>query len=111
MASAFVFPGGATEEGEDARTAAARELFEEAGVRVTDVRYIASQPWPFPSSLMIACIATALDDRLTIDRTELEDAIWVSRDEVRAALAGDATRFGVPPAYAIAHTLLKEWAE
>ena len=101
---------GFLEPGESIEEAVARELFEEAGVRVADVRYIASQPWPFPSSLMIACIATALDDRLTIDRTELEDAIWVSRDEVRAALAGDATRFGVPPAYAIAHTLLKEWA-
>ena len=59
---------------------------------------------------MIACVATALDDRLAIDTTELEDAIWVSRDEVRAALAGDASRFGVPPAYAIAHTLLEAWA-
>lgn len=102
---------GFLEPGESIEEAVARELFEEAGVRVRDVRYIASQPWPFPSSLMIACVATALDDRLTIDRTELEDAIWVSRDEVRAALAGDESRFGVPPAYAIAHTLLKEWAE
>jgi len=102
---------GFLEPGESIEEAVARELFEEAGVRVRDVRYIASQPWPFPSSLMIACVATALDDRLTIDRTELEDAIWVSRDEVRAALAGDESRFGVPPAYAIAHTLLREWAD
>ncbi|WP_343528523.1 NAD(+) diphosphatase [Sphingomonas sp.] len=109
---------GFLEPGESIEEAVARELFEEAGVRVKNVRYIASQPWPFPSSLMVACVATALDDRLTIDRTELEDAIWVSRDDVRAALAGDgagdgardATRFGVPPSYAIAHTLLKEWA-
>ncbi|MET3438472.1 NAD(+) diphosphatase [Sphingomonas sp. 1185] len=101
---------GFLEPGESIEEAVARELFEEAGVRVRDVRYIASQPWPFPSSLMIACVATALDDRLAIDTTELEDAIWVSRDEVRAALAGDASRFGVPPTYAIAHTLLEAWA-
>ncbi|WP_294240478.1 NAD(+) diphosphatase [uncultured Sphingomonas sp.] len=101
---------GFLEPGESIEEAVARELFEEAGVRVRHVRYIASQPWPFPSSLMIACVAEAVDDRLTIDTTELEDAIWVSRDEVRAALAGDGSRFGVPPAYAIAHTLLEAWA-
>ena len=55
----------------------AREIFEEAGVRVRDVRYVASQPWPFPSSLMIACVASADDDAITLDKTELEDAIWV----------------------------------
>ncbi len=102
---------GFLEPGESIEEAVARELFEEAGVRVANVRYIASQPWPFPSSLMIACVAEALDDRLTIDTTELEDAIWVSRDEVRAALAGDGSRFAVPPAYAIAHTLLEAWAD
>ncbi|WP_230483793.1 NAD(+) diphosphatase [Sphingomonas sp. Leaf21] len=101
---------GFLEPGESIEEAVARELFEEAGVRVGNVRYIASQPWPFPSSLMIACVATAVDDVLTIDTTELEDAIWVSRDEVRAALAGDGSRFGVPPDYAIAHTLLAAWA-
>jgi NAD+ diphosphatase len=102
---------GFLEPGESIEEAVARELFEEAGVRVENVRYVASQPWPFPSSLMIACVATAVDDRLTIDTTELEDAIWVPRDEVRAALAGDSSRFGVPPAYAIAHTLLEAWAQ
>ncbi len=102
---------GFLEPGESIEEAVARELFEEAGVRVRNVRYIASQPWPFPSSLMIACCAEAVDDRLTIDTTELEDAIWVSRDEVRAALAGDGSRFGVPPSYAIAHTLLEAWAK
>ena len=102
---------GFLEPGESIEEAVARELFEEAGVRVGHVRYIASQPWPFPSSLMIACVAEAMDDRLTIDTTELEDAIWVSRDAVRAALAGDESRFGVPPSYAIAHTLLEAWAK
>ena len=97
---------GFLEPGESIEEAVARELFEEAGVRVENVRYIASQPWPFPSSLMIACVAEAVDDRLTIDTTELEDAIWVSRDEVHAALAGDTSRFGVPPAQSISATLL-----
>ncbi len=77
-----------------------------------DVRYVASQPWPFASSLMIACTAQADDDAVTLDTHELEDAIWVSRDDVRAALDGapDA-RFIAPPRYAIAHSLLTSWAD
>ncbi len=100
----FVEPAEAIEE------AVAREVAEEAGVTVTDVRYVASQPWPFPSSLMIACIGRAAGDALAIDRHELEDAIWVTRDEVRVALAGKPGRFIAPPPYAIAHTLLAAWA-
>ena len=101
---------GFVEVGEAIEEAVARETLEEAGVRVSDVRYVASQPWPFPSSLMIACIARAQDDALTLDTTEIEDAMWVTRDEVRAALAGDPdARFGAPPRYAIAHTLLSAW--
>jgi len=101
---------GFVEVGESIEEAVARETLEEAGVVVGDVRYVASQPWPFPSSLMIACIAGAEGDALTLDTDELEDAIWVTRDEVRAALDGrpDA-RFGAPPPYAIAHTLLRTW--
>jgi NAD+ diphosphatase len=102
---------GFLEPGESIEEAVAREIYEEAGVRVADVRYIASQPWPFPSSLMIACVGHAEDDRLTLDTYELEDAIWATRAEVRAALAGEAGRFQTPPAYAIAHTLLRVWAE
>ena len=64
---------GFVEVGETIEAAVARELHEEAGIRVTDVRYVASQPWPFPSSLMIGCTATAIDDALTIDTTELDD--------------------------------------
>lgn len=101
---------GFLEPGESIEEAVAREIMEEAGVRVSDVRYIASQPWPFPSQLMIACVAQAKDDALTIDANELEDAIWVSRDDVRAALAGEKAPFVPPPRYAIAHTLLAEWA-
>lgn len=101
---------GFVEVGESIEEAVARETLEEAGVRVTDVRYVASQPWPFASSLMIACIARAEDDTLSLDTTEIEDAMWVTRDEVRAALAGDSeARFIAPPRYAIAHSLLSAW--
>ena len=101
---------GFLEPGESIEEAVAREIHEEAGVRVRDVRYVASQPWPFPSQLMIACIGTAEDDALTIDTHELEDAIWVSRDVVRQVLAGGEGPFIAPPPYAIAHTLLETWA-
>jgi NAD+ diphosphatase len=101
---------GFVEPGETIEEAVARETFEEAGVHVRDVRYVASQPWPFPGSLMIACIATADDLTITVDPHELEDARWVTRDDVRAALAGDeAASFQPPPRYAIAHTLLTTW--
>jgi NAD+ diphosphatase len=101
---------GFLEPGESIEEAVAREIMEEAGVRVTNVRYIASQPWPFPSSLMIACVGQAEDDRITLDTNELEDAIWVSRDDVRKVLAGESGPFLPPPPYAIANTLLAEWA-
>jgi len=101
---------GFLEPGESIEEAVARELHEEAGVRVSQVHYVASQPWPFPSSLMIACIAHVEDDALTIDYTELEDAIWVTRDEVEASLGGDpGAPFLSPPHYAIAHTLFRRW--
>ena len=101
---------GFVEVGESIEAAVARELFEESGVRVSDVRYVGSQPWPFPSSLMIACVATAADEALTIDLTELEDARWFTREEVAAAMAGvsDAP-FLAPPPFAIAHSLLAHW--
>ena len=102
---------GFVEPGESIEEAVRRETQEEAGVVVGAVRYIASQPWPFPSSLMIACIGEAESDRLSLDKKELEEAIWVTRDEVRAALAGDTAPFLPPPPYAIANTLLNAWIE
>lgn len=103
---------GFLEVGESIEEAVAREIHEEAGVRVRDVRYLASQPWPFPSSLMVACIGVAEEDAITIDAHELEDARWFTREEVRLALAGDpAAPFGAPPPYAIARTLLTAWME
>jgi NAD+ diphosphatase len=100
---------GFLEPGESIEEAVAREIEEESGVRVSGVRYVASQPWPFPSQLMIACVGVAEDDAITLDTHELEDAMWVTRDEVRAALAG-AGPFLAPPRYAIAHSLLTHWA-
>jgi NAD+ diphosphatase len=101
---------GFLEPGESIEEAVARELHEEAGVRVHSVRYLASQPWPFPSQLMMACVARTDDDAITLDANELEDAKWVDRAGVAAALAGDeGAPFLPPPAYAIANTLFRMW--
>lgn len=101
---------GFLEPGESIEAAVARELQEEAGIKVADITYVTSQPWPFPSSLMIGCHARALEDELTIDRTELDDARWFTREEIAAALAGDVdAAFQPPPRFAIARTLLDHW--
>jgi NAD+ diphosphatase len=103
---------GFVEPGESIEEAVIRELKEEAGIGARDVRYVVSQPWPFPGSLMIACIATAEGDSLVIDRTELEDAFWADRAGVEAAMAGaEGAPFVAPPAFAIAHTLLERWLD
>ena len=78
---------GFLEPGESVEEAVRREIFEEAGVRCGAVRYVTSQPWPFGGSqLMMACVAEALDDHLTIDTKELEDARWVTKEEVCAGV-------------------------
>lgn len=106
---------GFIEPGESIEEAVAREIKEETGVSVAldSVRYHSTQPWPFPSSLMIGCLARATDTRITIDETEMADARWFSRDEITAALAagGRGQGFFVPPHFAIAHQLIKTWAE
>ena len=103
---------GFVEPGESIEEAVARELAEEAGVAVGEVSYVASQPWPFPGSLMIACLARAESDAIRLDENELEDAKWVDRAGVEAALAGASDApFLAPPPFAIANTLLKRWIE
>jgi NAD+ diphosphatase len=103
----FIEPGESIEEG------VAREVFEEAGVRVREVSYIASQPWPFPSQLMIACHAVTEDTGLTIDHNELEDARWFTRAEVAEAMGrGErSASFIAPLRQAIAHHMLAWWLE
>lgn len=101
---------GFIEPGETIEEAVRREVYEEAGIQVGRVQYIASQPWPFPSSLMIGCFAEAISNDIKIDETELEDARWFTRQEAEAALAGDGS-FSPPPALAIAHHLLRLWVE
>ncbi|GGK40996.1 NAD(+) diphosphatase [Salinarimonas ramus] len=103
---------GFVEPGETMEDAVRRETFEEAGVRVGRVSYALSQPWPFVSSLMLGCVGEAEGDALDIDRDELEDARWFTRDEVRLMLANthpDGLR--VPPPVAIAHHLVRLFVE
>lgn len=101
---------GFIEPGESLEEAVAREIREEAGIQVGNVRYVASQPWPFPGQLMIGCLAEAESDAITLDTNELEHAMWVDRAAVEAALRGDSgAPFEPPPHYAIAHTLLTRW--
>ena len=103
---------GFVEPGDDIENAVRREIMEEAGVRVGAVHYVASQPWPFPYSLMIGCWGEALDDRITLDVTELPEARWFGRAEVGEMLAGrHPLGHIVPPQLSIAHTLIRAFAE
>ncbi len=102
---------GFVEPGESLEEAVRRELFEEAGITTARVRYIASQPWPFPSSLMVGAFAeTTGTGELALDDDEIEEARWVTKTDVRAALDG-AGPWLAPPPLAIAHTLLRAWVE
>ena len=101
---------GFVEPGESLEGAVCREVLEEAGVKAHSVEYVASQPWPFPSSLMIGCHAYADDKTIVIDETELEDARWFTREEVAHAMTGaEDGAFIAPPPFAVAHHLLKWW--
>ena len=104
---------GFIEPGESLEEAVSRETLEEAGVEVRDVSYVASQPWPFPSQLMIGCHGFATSRVLTIDKTELDDARWFTRAQVAESLerGREAESFVPPPHQAIAYTLLAWWLE
>jgi NAD+ diphosphatase len=99
---------GFMEPGEMIEEAARREVLEESGIQVGTIAYVASQPWPFPSSLMIGLVGAALNQDVVIDKTELEDARWFSRAEVRLMLEErHPDGLGVPPPMAIAHKILE----
>ncbi|GAA3628045.1 NAD(+) diphosphatase [Microbacterium awajiense] len=100
---------GFVEAGESLEATVHRELAEEAGVALRDVRYRGSQPWPFPRSLMCGFLATAIDDGLARpDGEEIVDVRWFHRDEIGAALSGDSD-FALPGPASIAHRLIAGW--
>lgn len=98
---------GFVEPGESLEDAVRREVHEEAGVRVGDVAYLGSQPWPFPSSLMLGYHAWAVDPTVTVDGDEIAEARWFTRDELTAACADGSV--GLPPAVSIARRLIERW--
>ncbi len=103
---------GFVEAGESLEQAVRREVHEETGVDVGAVTYVGSQPWPFPSNLMLGFIAEARSEAITIDPYELADARWFDREMVRAAFALDpGAAFLTPPSIAIAYHLLKHWLD
>jgi NAD+ diphosphatase len=97
------------EPGEGIEEAVRREVFEETGVRIGKVGYLASQPWPFPTSLMIGCVAEALNTDLTIDPVEIEAAKWVSREGVANSFAGNDPELLPSRKGSIAQFLLERW--
>ena len=117
----FTCVAGFVDQGETIEEAVRREVLEEVGVRVGEVSYHHSQPWPFPSSLMIGCWARAESTEITVDGDEIGQAYWFTREQARRATSpGDdsgpaPTSAGVPPLHvpppiAIAHHLIKAWA-
>ena len=101
---------GFMDQGECIEEAVAREVMEEAGIQVGAVRYHSSQPWPFPSSLMIGCHADAATTEINFDPEEMADVQWFTRDEVNLALEEKSELLAIPGPTAIAHHLIRAWA-
>ncbi|MCR9124698.1 MAG: NAD(+) diphosphatase [Rhodobacteraceae bacterium] len=108
-AGMFSLLAGFVEPGETLEAAVRREVFEEAGVAVGHVGYLASQPWPFPASLMFGCWGHALSEDIQIDPVEIEHAMWVPRDEMQDAFDGRHPVLKPARKGAIAHFLLENW--
>lgn len=103
---------GFVEAGESAEATVVREVAEEVGVRVSRLRYLASQAWPYPGSLMLGFTAVAdADEPVRVDETEIASARWFSRPEIRAVVAGERDDFGLPMAASIALFLITEWLD
>ena len=100
---------GFVEPGESIEEAVSREVREETNIEVGQVRYHSSQPWPFPSTLMIGCVAEAASEEITVDGVEIAAAAWFTRAQVRAALAGSNDELTLPGSVAIAHHLIRAW--
>ena len=100
---------GFVEPGETIEAAVRREVAEETGVTVAEVRVLASQPWPFPASLMIGCVARATTEAITLDPAELDDALWLSREELATVFAGQHPRILAPRPGSIAQALMRNW--
>jgi NAD+ diphosphatase len=99
---------GFVEPGESAEQAVAREVLEETGIVVSDIRYTGSQPWPMPHSLMLGFLASAQGSQvITVDKEEIAEAGWYSRDELRARVAGGDIK--LPPPVSIAHRIIESW--
>ncbi|NXN92623.1 NUD12 pyrophosphatase, partial [Rhinopomastus cyanomelas] len=106
----FTCLAGFVEPGETIEDAVRREVEEEAGIKVGHVQYVSCQPWPMPSSLMIGCLAIAVSTEIKVNKNEVEDACWFSREEVMEALIkGNQCSFFVPPSQTVAHQLIKHW--
>jgi NAD+ diphosphatase len=101
---------GFIDQGESIEEAVAREIMEESGIEVEDVKYYASQPWPFPWSLMIGCHAKAKTKNINYDEYEMLSVKWFHKDEIIKALNGENNNLSVPGSIAIAHHLIKAWA-
>jgi NAD+ diphosphatase len=100
---------GFIEPGETVEAAVRREVAEETGVRVGRVGYLASQPWPFPASLMLGCRGEGLSEKIEVDPQEVESALWVSRERLLRAFAGEDAAIRAPRRGSIAAFILREW--
>ncbi|MGH7093813.1 MAG: NAD(+) diphosphatase [Stellaceae bacterium] len=114
--SRFSCLAGFLEPGETPEDAVRREVHEEAGIKVGRVKYLAAQPWPFPSTLMMGFLAEGISEEITVDPDEIAEARWFHRDEIRAMVAHAATgpdnpnEVSIPPPLAIAHQICRRWS-